>query len=175
MPNMMLEHVEYKTRQTSLGTWREYVYESGARFAEFRSHVEVVGYPLLHYTHGICPETGKRVVAKGVVAVGRIAVGVLALGQVAAGVVAIGQGAFGLLGALGQAAAGYYCVGQLALGLGFGLGQLATGATAVGQLALGRYVLAQGGWGQHVWSQSHADPEAVAYFRALLNSLKSLF
>ena len=63
--------------------------------------------PLLHYTRGICPETGKRVVAKGIVAVGRIAAGIVAIGQAAFGAIAIGQLALSLLFWIGQAAGGW--------------------------------------------------------------------
>ena len=175
MSNMLLEKVEYKTEVTALGTWKRHVYPDGRRFAEFRSHVDVYGWPLLHYTYGICPETGRHVVARGVIAVGRIAVGVVALGHVAAGLVAVGQGALGIALGLGQAASGWWCIGQLALGGAFGLGQLATGATAIGQLALGTFVLAQAGWGAHVWAPGHADPAAVEHFRALLNAVAALF
>jgi hypothetical protein len=175
MRNMLLSDVTYQTRTTPLGTWREFVYENGARFAEFRSHAVLAGWPLLHVTSGICPETGKRVIAKGVIAIGRIAVGLLAVGQASAGVFAIGQASLGLFAALGQACAGWYCVGQLACGVAFGLGQLATGATAIGQLAAGEYVLAQVAWGSHVWTPSHADPAAVSHFRALLQSIRTFF
>jgi hypothetical protein len=60
----------------------------------------------LHYTRGKCPETGKRVVAKGVVAVGRLAMGIFA----------IGQAAIGLMFGLGQIATGEIAIGQIAYG-----------------------------------------------------------
>ena len=43
--------------------------------------------PLVHYTYGKCPETGKRIVAHGVIAVGRLAWGIIAIGQASLGVV----------------------------------------------------------------------------------------
>jgi hypothetical protein len=175
VPNMMHGPVDYDIRSTSLGTWRRYVYPNGRRFAEFRSHAEYFGWPLIHYTYGICPNTGKRVVARGVIAVGRVAVGVIALGQVAAGVVAFGQAAAGVIGAVGQSAAGTWCVGQAAIGLQWGIGQIATGLSAVGQFAAGEFVLAQMGLGQHVWSMTQRDPLAVEYFRGVFGSLLRLF
>jgi hypothetical protein len=170
--NLLLEDIEFKVERTPRGVWRRFVYPNGEYFAEFRSHVRPFGLPLLHYTRGRNPQSGRRVVAKVVIAVGRLAVGVVAVGHASAGVVAIGQASAGLLLGLGQASAGMVAIGQLAGGVALGVGQLATGATAVGQLALGHYVLAQGGFGPHQWTPERADPEAVAHFRALWETLK---
>jgi hypothetical protein len=169
MKNLLLEPVDYKIETTSLGVWRRFVYPTGSAFAEFKSHGTFWGLPLIHYTYGKCPETGRRIIAKGIVAVGRLAVGGLAIGHASLGVVAIGQLGLGLLLGLGQGATGWAAVGQLALGLQFGLGQLATGSVAIGQIAYGKIVLAQEGWGQYVWSMKRHDPEAVQFFRSLLS------
>jgi len=158
MKNLLLEKVEYKIETTNFGVWRRFLYPNGAYFTEFKSHAIFFGLPLLHYTRGKCPETGKRVVAKGVVAVGRLAMGILA----------IGQAGLGLLLGLGQGATGLYAIGQAAIGLMFGLGQIATGEIAIGQLAYENYVLAQVGYGDYVWSMKRADPEAVKFFKSLL-------
>jgi hypothetical protein len=171
MKNILLENVEYRIDKTSFGVWHRYLYPTGSFFAEFKSHRTLFGLPLLHYTRGICPETGKRVKAKGIVAVGRIAVGIVAVGQAAFGAIAIGQLALSLLFGLGQASTGWAAVGQVAIGVTFGLGQFATGFTAIGQLGIGHYVLGQIGFGQHVWSTKRVDPEAVAYFKSLLETL----
>ncbi len=167
MKNLLLENVEYKVETTNFGVWRRFVYRNGAYFAEFKSHAIFFGLPLLHYTRGKCPETGRRVVAKGVVAVGRLAMGILAIGQASFGIIAIGQAGLGLLLGLGQGATGLYAIGQAAIGLMFGLGQIATGEIAIGQLAYGKYVLAQIGYGDYVWSMKRADPEAVTFFKSL--------
>jgi len=171
MQNLLLEDVAYKIERTRWGIWRRYLYPSGAYFSEFKAHRMVWGLPLVHYTNGICPETGKRVVAKGVLAVGRLATGVVAIGQAALGVIAIGQLALGFLFGLGQGSSGVVAVGQIAFGMALGIGQLATGLTAIGQLGIGRQVLAQVGFGEHVWSTKRADPEAVEYFHALYERL----
>ena len=168
MKNLLLEKVEYKVETTSFGVWRHFLYPNGAYFAEFKSHAIFFGLPLLHYTRGKCPETGKRVVAKGVIAVGRLAMGILAMGQASFGVIAIGQLGLGLLLGLGQVTTGLYAIGQAAIGLMFGLGQFATGEIAIGQLAYGNHVLAQLGYGDYVWSMKRADPEAVQFFRSLM-------
>ena len=171
MPNILLENVEYKVEQTRRGTWRRYLSTDGNYFAEFKSHRILFGLPLLHYTRGICPETGGRITAKGIIAVGRLALGVLAIGQASIGIIAIGQLAIGLLFGLGQGATGMLAIGQLAVGVTFGLGQITTGMTAIGQFAFGKYVLAQIGFGEYVWSQETVDPEAVTFFKTLFGKL----
>jgi hypothetical protein len=168
--NLLLEEVVYKTEETSLGAWRRFAYPDGDLFEEFKSHGTFMGWPLIHYTRGKCPETGKRIVAKGIIAIGRLAIGVLAIGHAAAGLLSIGQLAVGLIFGLGQAATGLYAIGQLALAYTFGIGQFATGFTAIGQFALGEYVLAQLGFGEFVWDMKHAAPEAKEYFKSLFSN-----
>jgi hypothetical protein len=168
MKNQLLAEVEYKVDETPRGVWRRFLYPDGQLFEEFVSHRWVGGLPLLHYTRGRCPETGRRVVARGVVAIGRLAVGVVAIGHASAGVIAIGQLAVGLLFGLGQAATGMFALGQLALAGIVGIGQFATGWMAVGQFGIGRYVLAQLGVGEHVWDMRGASPVAQQFFRSFL-------
>lgn len=173
MGNLLFEKVEYKKEKTPFGEWRRYVYPTGQRFEEFRSHTVIGGLPLFHYTYGICPETGKRITAKGIIAVGRFAAGMLAIGHVSFGLIALGQLGIGLLVGLGQAATGVYAIGQLAVGLAFGLGQVATGYTAIGQFGLGKYVLAQAGFGRHLITPERSDPEALGHFSQLLEIFRS--
>ena len=151
MKNILLEDVEYKIDETPMGVWRRFLYPNGELFEEFVAHRQVAGLPLLHYTRGRCPETGKRIVARGFVAIGRLSVGVIAIGQASMGLIAVGQLSVGLLFGLGQATTGVVAVGQLALGLMFGFGQFATGGVVIAQMGIGRYVLAQLGLGQYVW------------------------
>jgi len=174
MQNLLLEQVQYKVEETPRGVWRRFVYPDGRYFAEFHSNTEVFGMPLLHYTRGVCPETGRRIVARGFLAVGRRAIGVIAIGQASAGIIAIGQASVGLIVSLAQAGAGIIAVGQLAAGILFGLGQVATGITAIGQLAVGQYVLAQLGLGRHLWTPEQADPAAVHHFQELWDTLRNL-
>ncbi|MBD3395568.1 MAG: hypothetical protein GF418_08065 [Chitinivibrionales bacterium] len=61
MGNVLLEKAEYKVEETRPGKWRRYVYPSGTRFAEYTSHAQLFDLPMVHYTHGICPETGRHV------------------------------------------------------------------------------------------------------------------
>ena len=168
MRNLLLESVEYQIEETRRGVWRRYLYAGGDLFEEFRSHRRLLGLPLLHYTRGKCPETGKRVVARGVVAIGRLAVGIVAIGQAAAGFIALGQLAVSPLVGLGQAATGLVAVGQLAIGALFGLGQLATGYVVIAQFGLGGYVLAQLGVGEQVWDVRGASAAARQFFRWLV-------
>ncbi|MEE4376995.1 MAG: hypothetical protein V2J55_05705 [Candidatus Competibacteraceae bacterium] len=175
MRNPLLEKVEYKVEKTRRGTWRRFLYPNGSYFAEFKSHQLIFGLPLLHYTSGICPETGRRIMAKGIIAIGRLAFGIVAIGHAAFGVIAIGQLALAVGFGLGQASSGVIAIGQLALGGLFGIGQIATGMVVIAQFGLGQYVLAQIGFGEYVWQANAADPEAVEFFKALYAKLKSLF
>ena len=167
MKNLLLENIEYKTEQTRWGVWRRFLYPTGAHFVEFKSHRRMLALPLVHYARGINPETGKRIVAKGIIAVGRLAIGVLAIGHASAGVIAIGQLGLGLVIGLGQLSTGAYALGQVAAAVTFGIGQVATGEVAIAQVGVGEYVLAQIGIGEHVWSPERTDPEAVEFFRNL--------
>lgn len=166
--NLLLTEIEYVFEETRFGTWRRFVYADGTRFAEFTSHRAWAGLPLVHYTYGRCPETGKRITARGVLAVGRIARGIVAFGQVAIGLVAVGQLAIGLLFGLGQATTGAFALGQLAVAMIFGAGQLTVGHVAIGQIAYGHYALAQLGWGDFVWDMRTVDPTAKDFFLSLI-------
>jgi hypothetical protein len=174
MKNQLLGNVQYKVEETPRGVWRKFLYPSGEYFAEYRSNTSIFGMPLVHFTRGKCPETGKRIVAKGFLAIGRMAVGVIAVGQASAGLVAFGQAGFGLLFGVAQACAGLIAIGQLAIGVHFGAGQIATGMTAIGQVAVGQYVLAQMGIGRFLWTQRYRDPVAVQYFHELWRWIGSL-
>src|SRR4029079_14973998 len=94
--NLLLNDIEYVVHETEHGVWRRFLYPNGRECAEFKTHLKFGGLPLLHYTYGVCPQTGKRVTAHGIVAIGRIANGIIAIGQVAMGLIAIGQLSIGL-------------------------------------------------------------------------------
>jgi len=168
MDNMLLHEVEYKVDQTPRGTWRRFAYPTGQYFEEFVSHKKFLGLPLIHFTRGRCPDTGRRIIAKGIIAIGRLAVGVVAVGHASAGIVAIGQLAIGLLFGLGQLSTGAVAIGQMALGAAVGIGQMATGRIAIGQFGIGQYVLAQKGIGTHVWDTQGASEVAREFFKGLL-------
>ena len=166
--NLLLSDVEYEVTETVRGRWRRYLYPNGQLFEEFVSHARWLGMPVLHFTRGKCPETGKRIVARGVIGIGRLATGVVAIGQASCGVIAIGQLSIGMLLALGQAGIGLVALGQLVLAAAFGIGQFALGYAAIGQIACGKYVLAQIGFGEFVWDMRGAANEAVKFFKAFV-------
>ncbi len=160
--NLLFKEIEYQWEETALGIWRRFEYPNGALFAEFKSHGYFGSLPILHYTFGKCPETGRLIVAHGFIAVGRLARGVIAIGHASIGIIAIGQLAIGLGFGLGQAATGVLAIGQIGLGAYFGLGQIAVGG----------YVLAHWGLGTHVWDAAHGVDEAArAFFAPVLRWL----
>ncbi len=168
MENMLLQKIEYKIDQTQHGQWRRFAYPTGQYFEEFVSHRKLFGLPLIHFTRGPCPETGRRTTAKGILAIGRLSIGVVAIGQASAGIIAIGQLAVGLLFGLGQLSTGAVAIGQMALGFVLGFGQFATGYVSIGQFAIGHYVLAQRGVGTFVWDMKTASAEARDFFTNIL-------
>ena len=168
--NLLLEEVEYHVQETAWGIWKSFMYPNGRVYREFTSHTKYgESWPLIHITQGICPETGRRKIARGVLAIGRLAVGGIAIGQASAGVVGIGQASIGIVLGLGQATAGIVALGQVAISAALGLGQLAVGHVAIGQLAAGHYALGQLAVGQFVWSPKVAMPEAVEFFKSLVS------
>lgn len=131
---------------------------------EWKSKTEILGWPLVHIAIGHNKETGRLHVAKGIIAIGQFGIGLITIAQFG----------IGILFAFGQFTAGLLAIGQIAVGIYFGLGQLATGVIAIGQFALGHYVLAQMGYGAHVWSTQIKDPAAVEYFTNLWASARNL-
>lgn len=132
---------------------------------EWKSKASILGWPLVHIAFGRNRDTGRLMMAKGIIAIGQFAVGLITFSQFGVG----------LVFAFGQFTAGFLAIGQLALGVYFGLGQFATGMIAIGQLAIGKYVLAQSGFGEHVWSLKTKDPIAREFFTGLWNTVKAFF
>jgi hypothetical protein len=132
---------------------------------EWRSRAELFGWPLIHIAFGRSKQTEKLLVAKGIIAIGQFAIGIITIAQFG----------IGILFGFGQFIAGFIAIAQFALGICFGLGQFATGFTAIGQLAFGRYVLAQIGFGDYVWSVKIKDAIAIEHFHNLWDSIRNLF
>jgi len=128
---------------------------------EWRSSQTVLGCPLVHVAFGK-DARGKWRVAKGVIAIGQFAVGLITVAQFGVG----------FLFGLGQFMVGYTALAQVALGFYLGVGQFATGYAAIGQVVVAHYGLAQAGWASHLWTPGHRDPEALAYFRQILETLR---
>jgi hypothetical protein len=128
---------------------------------EYRSSMDVGGWPLIHVCLGMDPLTMRPKVARGVIAVGNIAVGVVAIAGLAVGLVTAGGLSIGLLFALGGVAAGF----------GLSLGGVAIGAVAVGGVAIG-YTYAIGGaaFAPAVIDGRHCDPEVLDFARRWVGS-----
>ena len=65
---------------------------------EYKSKARILGIPLVHVASGIDPQTGRLLVARGIIAVGNVSFGVLSIGGIAFGVVSLGGLAFGVGG-----------------------------------------------------------------------------
>ena len=82
---------------------------------EYRSKEEINGWPLIHINLGTHPETGRPLVAKGVVAIGNIAIGIVSIGAAAFGVVTLAEFGLGIV-SLAGIAIGIVALGAIALG-----------------------------------------------------------
>ena len=128
---------------------------------EYRSSVEIGGWPLLHVCAGVDPVTMRPRVARGIIAIGNMAVGAVAIGGLACGVVTIGGASFGLLFALGGAA----------IGLGLSVGGLAVGSVALGGAAIGFvHAIGGGAFGPSIIDGRQCDPATVEFARQWLGS-----
>lgn len=112
---------------------------------EWKSKSTFLGYPLIHLAYGHDPRTGKKLVAKGLIAIGDIAIGGLAMGGVSVGIVSAGGCALGITAVGGLAIALQLASGGLAIG-GFAIGGAALGLIALGGGAFG-YIACGGGAG----------------------------
>ncbi len=131
---------------------------------EYRSKAALFGLPLLHVAYGFDPATGKKRVARGVVAIGTIARGFLALGGMATGIFAFGGISFGLVAA-GLAGFGLISFGVMALGLLFSYGGLAGAPVAIGGAAFGYYAHGGVALGTHVLSHAKNDQITEDFFK----------
>jgi hypothetical protein len=103
---------------------------------EYRSKEEINGWPLIHINVGANPETGRPLVAKGVVAIGNIAFGVVSIGAAAFGVVTLAAFGLGIVSLAGFAI-GIVALGAVALGYEFALGAVVHSANlAIGAIGL---------------------------------------
>ena len=103
---------------------------------EFRSKEEINGWPLIHINFGTNPETGRPLMAKGVVAIGNIAFGIVSIGAAAFGVVTLAGFGLGVV-SLAGIAIGIVALGAVALGYEFALGAAVLSAkSAIGAIGL---------------------------------------
>jgi tRNA A-37 threonylcarbamoyl transferase component Bud32 len=130
---------------------------------EYRSRATIFGWPLVHIATGIDPMTGRKRVAKGIIAIGGIAVGGLAFGGCAIGVVALGGVGIGLFAFGGMTIGLLMAFGGGAIG-GLAVGGGALGIIAVGGGAVGYYATGGGAWGVHPFGGNAQDPVAKEFF-----------
>lgn len=130
---------------------------------EYRSKAEIFGWPLLHIAFGLDARTGKRKIAKGVIAIGDSAVGGLAIGGGAFGVIACGGVAIGFVSFGGFALGMLLALGGCAIG-NFAFGGLAIGTVAVGGFALGYYAYGGSAFGKYTVTSAVEHPKAVEFF-----------
>lgn len=97
---------------------------------EWKSETKLLGLPLVHIAIGWDMNSGRILVARGIIAIGQFAFGFFTLAQFGIGLV------FGV----GQFIAGTFAIGQFALGLLFAFGQFAAGYYAIGQFTASKYV-----------------------------------
>lgn len=130
---------------------------------EYRSQAEFLGWPLVHVAFGVDARTGKRKIAKGIIAIGDAAIGGLAIGGGAIGIVAIGGAAIGLVTLGGLSLALLLGIGGLATGC-FAFGGLAIGGVAVGGCAVGYYAYGGAAFGRFTVTGQAQDPAAMNLF-----------
>jgi len=124
---------------------------------EWKSRAQYGRYPFVHIAFGVGPD-GKLRIAKGIIAIGQFGIGVITIAQFGAG----------LLFGFGQMMAAPVVVGQIAIGILFAFGQIAAGYIAIGQVVFAYYGLAQLGLAKYIWTFERKDPEAVAFFKNIL-------
>jgi hypothetical protein len=88
----------------------------GQAGVDFKSQQMLFGLPWVHVATGVDPVTGKKRIARGIIAIGDVAIGFLALGGVALGGVAMGGLAVGGI-SLGGMSVGLLALGGLAIAL----------------------------------------------------------
>lgn len=125
---------------------------------EYRSQATIFGLPLVHVATGRDPATGRKRVAKGIIAVGNIAVGFLAIGGVAVGGITVGGVSLGVLSLGGLSIGVLLALGGCALSAGLSAGGLAVSAIAFGGMAVGYFAIGGGVAGMHTQSSAGADP-----------------
>lgn len=123
--------------------------KKGFQGFEWKSKMEVLGFPLIHITVGRSPQTGKPLVSRGVIAIGQVGIGLITFAQVGVG----------LLFGLGQVMGGWFVIAQIA-----------AGKTAICQVGVAEYLLAQVGVGTHIVTTKVVDPVAQEYFLRLWDS-----
>lgn len=130
---------------------------------EYKSKASIFGLPLLHVATGIDPRTGRKRIAKGVVAMGDVAIGVIASGGLAMGGLTFGGMSLGLVSLGGVSLGLLLAVGGVAVG-SVAFGGMAVGVVSVGGAAAGYYAYGGQAWAVHAADSASADPQAAQFF-----------
>jgi len=131
---------------------------------DYKSTQTILGVPLLHVATGRDPVTGKRRVARGIIAVGEVAIGVLAFGGISMGLFAFGGLALGGL-AIAGLAGGVTTIGGMSIAVLFAYGGVSIGYVAYGGLAIGYYAMGGAAFGAHALGGNHYDAVARHFFK----------
>ncbi|WP_309399641.1 serine/threonine-protein kinase [Cerasicoccus maritimus] len=131
----------------------------------YRSRASLFGVPLIHVATGVDELTGRKRVARGIVAVGDIAQGVFAMGGLAMGVFAFGGLSIGVVGYGGLVLA-LLGIGGIAFGLLAAYAGMAIAPVAMGGFAIGWYANGGQAFGKHVYTATQQDAHAVSFFQS---------
>jgi tRNA A-37 threonylcarbamoyl transferase component Bud32 len=131
---------------------------------EFRSKATLFGLPLVHIATGTDPVTGRRRVAKGIVAFGDIAKGVIAFGGIAMGGLTFGGITMGVV-PIGGLGFGLFPFAGMAVGLVLGYGGVVVAPIAIGGLAVGWYAVGGTALAVHALGSHARDPVAKEFFK----------
>jgi eukaryotic-like serine/threonine-protein kinase len=134
---------------------------------EYRSKTTVFGWPLVHVATGVDSVTGRKLSAKGIIAMGNSPRGVIAFGDVAVGVIACGIFGYGLV-SMSVVAVGVVALGSLAVGMALAMGGMAVAPVALGGAVLGYFANGALAWGVHPMAPGVSDPLAVRFFNPRL-------
>jgi hypothetical protein len=135
---------------------------------EYKSKATIFGIPLFHYATGVDPRTGRKRIAKGIIAVGDMAIGAVSFGGLAMGGVTLGGASLGLMSLGGCSVGLILAIGGLAIGFA-ALGGGAIGGIAIGGGAIGYYAFGGSGWGVHPMMPMLHDEQGVAFFEWIKN------
>jgi predicted Ser/Thr protein kinase len=165
-PDKRYQHVsQVKTEVETIGGLSPAAMQMLTQFMgrEYRSKTTIFGIPLLHIASGIDPKTGKRRIAKGIIAFGDVAIGGFACGGVAMGGITFGGLCLGMISFGGLAVGLVLAIAGMAIG-SIAFGGLAIGAVTIGGVSVGWYSFGGFAIGRHVLAGGHRDPEAMAFF-----------
>ena len=140
--------------------------------SNYRSEREIFGLPLLHLVVAPDPKTGRKVIAKGIVAIGGQALGVFAFGGVASGFMAFGGIAIGIF-SFGGISLGLGAMGGVALAAIIAIGGTAIGTIALGSTSVGYYSFGSSAFGTHALGGNAKSQKAIEFFLPWANDVLS--